>query len=117
MLLPAQFALSASVLSHCKGYDMGTHVHYSYEVLPRQAGGWRLRLLEDGEEVGGAAIPLDDDPEHGVTWWNELTEEIRAHWLAVAGSAVPADAWRAYQLEEGQLDAVGEGEAWLSTRD
>ena len=92
---------------------------YSYEVLPRTAGGWRLRLLEDGEEVGGGAFPLvwpEEPPELGMDWWNALTEERRGHWLAVAGSARPADARRAYLLEEAHLDAVEEGEAWLSTR-
>lgn len=32
----------------------------------------------------------------GMTWWNNLTEEMRRYWLSVAGSAVPADAWLAY---------------------
>ena len=32
-----------------------------YEITPRPAelgGGWRLRLFEDGEEVGGGVFPL-----------------------------------------------------------
>lgn len=39
---------------------------YSYEISPRPAalgGGWRLRLLEDGEEVGGGVFPPVDDIE------------------------------------------------------
>jgi hypothetical protein len=32
----------------------------------------------------------------GITWWNDLTEEMRLYWLTVAGSAVPADARAAY---------------------
>lgn len=34
---------------------------YCYEITPRPAdlgGGWRLRLLEKGEEVGGGVFPL-----------------------------------------------------------
>ena len=34
----------------------------SYEISPRApelGGGWRLRLIEDGEEVGGGVFPLD----------------------------------------------------------
>lgn len=34
---------------------------YSYEITPRPValgGGWRLRLLENGEEVGGGVFPL-----------------------------------------------------------
>ena len=34
-------------------------MRYSYEI-DRSEGGWRLRLLEDGEEVGGGWFP--DDP-------------------------------------------------------
>ncbi len=36
-------------------------VDYGYEIIPRPAdlgGGWRLRLLEDGVEVGGGVFPL-----------------------------------------------------------
>ena len=35
-------------------------IEYSYEVEPRQLGGWRLKLLEDGEEVGGGVYCSDD---------------------------------------------------------
>jgi hypothetical protein len=37
---------------------------YSYEILPRPAelgGGWRLRLLENNEEVGGGVFPPQTD--------------------------------------------------------
>ncbi len=35
----------------------------SYEINPRPTelgGGWRLRLFEDGEEVGGGVFPLSE---------------------------------------------------------
>lgn len=35
---------------------------YAYEILPRPdhlGGGWRLRLLEDGQEVGGGVFPME----------------------------------------------------------
>lgn len=35
--------------------------NYSYQIDPRPTdlgGGWRLRLFENGEEVGGGAFPL-----------------------------------------------------------
>lgn len=35
-------------------------MQYSYDITPRPAelgGGWRLRLLEDGVEVGGGVFP------------------------------------------------------------
>lgn len=37
------------------------------------------------------------DETAGMVWWNSLTEADRAAWLARAGSAVPAEAWAAYQ--------------------
>jgi hypothetical protein len=94
-------------------------MHYEYELTPRPVslgGGWKLRLLEDGQEVGGGAFPLLwslDDPHLGIAWWNSLPEDVRAHWLKVAGSAVPADAWLAYMTEESRVDALEEGAAWL----
>jgi len=39
---------------------------YSYEITPRPVelgGGWRLRLLEDGVEVGGGVFPPEDTSE------------------------------------------------------
>jgi len=36
-------------------------IERSYQIEPRPAdlgGGWRLRLIEDGEEVGGGVFPL-----------------------------------------------------------
>ena len=33
----------------------------------------------------------------GMSWWNGLTPTRRRYWLDVAGSARPADAWRAFQ--------------------
>jgi hypothetical protein len=36
------------------------------------------------------------DAVKGIAWWNRLTEKNRYYWMVVAGSAVPADAWRAY---------------------
>ena len=92
-------------------------------------GGWQLRLLEDDVEIGGGVFPASTDevdraaaydsalaeaeawlaprelrtPDEaaGIAWWNRLTEAERAQWLAVAGSAVPADAWVAYKRQTG----------------
>lgn len=39
---------------------------YRYEIEPRPldlGGGWRLRLIEDGEEVGGGIFPLSEYSE------------------------------------------------------
>ena len=63
---------------------------YAHTITPRPAevgGGWRLRLLEDGEEVGGGVFPPVDD----------FTD--------------PAEA-----LQAAFDDAEAEAEAWLSSR-
>lgn len=92
----------------------------SYEINPRPTelgGGWRLRLLEDGEEVGGGVFPVEDEnPQQGVDWWNRLQEQERANWLAVAVSAVPADAWVAYLRSDAYFGAEAEASEWLATR-
>lgn len=30
----------------------------------------------------------EDDPQAGMSWWNSLSEERRAHWLMMAASAM-----------------------------
>ena len=93
---------------------------HSYEITPRPAelgGGWRLQLLEDGQEAGGGVFPIPhEDPQTGMTWWNSLAEEQRAHWLMMAASAMPAAARHAYLLAEAYNDAQDEAEAWITTR-
>lgn len=93
--------------------------HYTYEIIARPAdlgGGWRLRLLENGEEMGGGVFPIQDDPEAGVLWWNECSEQERTHWLMMAASARPADAYHAFLLAEEYAAAEAEGEAWMDSR-
>lgn len=93
---------------------------YSYEIKPRPAelgGGWKLTLLQDGQEAGGGVFPvLEDDPQAGMDWWNNLAEEQRAHWLMVAASAMPAAARHAFLLAEAYNDTQDEADAWMSTR-
>jgi hypothetical protein len=93
---------------------------HAYEILPRPVelgGGWRLRLLEDGVEVGGGVFPTEAiDPQQGVTWWNALTEDQRGQWLKEADSARPADAYDVFLLAGAYADAEGEAYAWLDSR-
>jgi hypothetical protein len=93
---------------------------YSYEITdraPELGGGWRLRLLEDGEEVGGGVFPIVADPEADMTWWNACSEQERGHWLMMAASARPADAYHAYQLAESHADAEVTAYEWLDSRE
>lgn len=95
---------------------------YSYEIEPRPAnlgGGWRLRLLEGGTEVGGGVFPADADadPQAGMDWWNGITESERGHWLAKADSAKPRDAWEAYLQQSAHDDALNDAMSWLESRE
>ena len=66
-------------------------MRFSYEITPRPdelGGGWRLRLLEDGVEVGGGVFPPDD------------------------ASETPKDA-----LQAAFDDAESEAYAWLDSRE
>jgi hypothetical protein len=94
---------------------------YSYEITPRPVelgGGWRLRLLEGNEEMGGGVFPIpEDDPQASITWWNNLSEVSRAHWLMIAASTQPADAYRAYELDEAYADAESTAYEWLDSRE
>jgi hypothetical protein len=88
-----------------------------YEISPRPpalGGGWKLTLLENGQEAGGGVFPVtEEDPHAGMTWWNAMTEEKRAHWLLMAASATPADARHAFLLAEAYADAREVGEDWI----
>ena len=76
----------------------------SYQIDPRPAelgGGWRLRLIEDGEEVGGGVFPLseyatEDNAEDNAKDNAEDNAEEAAKW--------------AYD------DALAEASAWLASR-
>lgn len=66
-------------------------MQFSYEINPRPVelgGGWKLRLLEDGQEVGGGVFP----PVDGI---EDATEVLQA----------------AYD------DAEAEAYEWLDTRE
>jgi hypothetical protein len=92
---------------------------HSYEINPRPVelgGGWRLRLLEDGEEAGGGVFPVMAEPNAGMTWWNECSEQERSHWVMMAASARPADAYHAYQLAEAYADAESTAYKWIDSR-
>ena len=52
-------------------------------------------LVIEGAATTRARIPAD--AELGMAWYNRLSRAERALWHRVAGSAVPADAWAAFQ--------------------
>lgn len=58
--------------------------------FPRKA----RRKLSDDEE---ALIQRLQDAQAGMAWWNSLPPPERLRWLNLAGSASPADAWKAFK--------------------
>jgi len=68
---------------------------YRYEIAARpadQGGGWRLRLLERGEEVGGGLFPLDAYPSL-VPATDEASEREQAEQAAYEDAFAEASAW------------------------
>jgi len=62
---------------------------FGYQIDPRPAdlgGGWRLRLFEHGEEVGGGVFPLAaypaDSEEEAATLAHEDALAEATAWLA-----------------------------------
>jgi hypothetical protein len=60
---------------------------YAHTLTPRPVevgGGWRLRLLEDGEEVGGGVFPPADlaDPEEALQAAFDDAEAEAEAWLS-----------------------------------
>jgi hypothetical protein len=53
---------------------------YTYEINPRPAalgGGLQVRLLDEGEEVGGSVFSVVFKEVAGIAWWNELNNAER----------------------------------------
>lgn len=69
-------------------------LHYS-AAIPAAWDALRSALRElEALETQGAGLK---DASAGIAWWNSLQPAERREWLEIAGSAVPADAWRAFQ--------------------
>jgi hypothetical protein len=61
----------------------------SYQINPRSpelGGGWRLQLLEDGEEVGGGVFPAEDNQIMRDEAYEDALAEATT-WLATRGEA------------------------------
>lgn len=97
-------------------------MEYTYEITPRArelGGGWKLRMLEDGQEVGGGVFPAVVDEVAGIAWWNGMREDERAWHLQQCAPSVAtvANAYAAFLLVEAYNDAERTASDWLATRD
>jgi hypothetical protein len=69
-------------------------MNYSYEILPRPVelgSGWRLRLLENGVEVGGGVFPPSEFANHEVDALKLAyfdAEDVAYDWLDSRDTAV-----------------------------
>lgn len=94
---------------------------YTYEITARAdelGGGWNLRMLDDGIEVGGGVFPVVADEAAGIAWWNGLREEERAWHLQQCAPALPtaANAYRAHLLVDAYEQAQQAADDWLTSR-
>ena len=51
-----------------------------YEIEPRRpelGGGWRLRVIEDGEEVGGGVFPASETEESKTEAYADAMDEAK----------------------------------------
>jgi len=100
---------------------------YSYEITLRPVdlgGGWRLRLLEGSEEMGGGVFPIDQErvtSQNGIDWWNDLQEKERAWWLEQAiergAQGTATEAYLSYLLIEAHLDAEATAQEWIDSKE
>jgi hypothetical protein len=96
-----------------------TSTWYDYEIIPRApelGGGWRLRLLEDGQEVGGGVFPVVFDDSRIFGWWQGLDQAARTQWIQRAAQPTSADAYLAYLTDEAWHDATQAAGEWLDSR-
>lgn len=90
---------------------------YDHEIIETMAGGWQLRLLEDGKQVGEAIFNVPQStPSLAHAWWDTLALPERQHWIVQAQSSSPGEAHQAFLKKEAWHDAVQAAGEWLSTR-
>ena len=51
---------------------------------------------------------MTENESLGIAWWNHITESQRAKWLEIAKSAIPAEAWAAFQSQKSFDDLTAE---------
>ncbi|MCU6501958.1 hypothetical protein LPN04_29620 [Rugamonas sp. A1-17] len=96
-----------------------TSISYDYEIIARaeeSGDGWLLRLLRNGEEVGGGIFPVQQDTQAADKWWNGLDEAARTKWLTRATLPTVAEAYLVHLRDEAWHDAAQTAGEWLDSR-
>jgi hypothetical protein len=96
-----------------------TSARHDYEILPCSAeagGGWKLRLLTDGVEVGGGVFPVMIDQGGFLPWWQGQTEMQRAQWLLRTTTGSAAEAYLIHLRDEAWHQAAQTAGEWLDSR-
>jgi hypothetical protein len=100
------------------GEDAG--IWYDYEITPLTSGpgiaGWKLRLLQDGVEVGGDVVAVVIEAESFLPWWKSHTEEERTRWLMRTATSLAVEAYLIHLLDEAWHRATRMAGEWLDSR-
>jgi hypothetical protein len=86
-------------LSACKHLPIPVTFNpgYDYEILACTAelgGGWQLRFLQDGKDVGEHIFSTAQADVGLMDWWTALSEKERVLRLQRTVNHLPADAYR-----------------------
>lgn len=99
--VPAAWGALRRALRELEAADSREHeLQGLLEEASERLRGWSAGAGPDGKLIAriDAALERDtDDAVAGMRWYNGLTPTQRRQWHEIAGSAVPAAAWRAFQ--------------------
>lgn len=93
--------------------------YYDYSIVRRAdeiGGGWQLRLLEDGKEVGGGVFSVTRDDAGAAAWWAKESDLAKQFWERRTKGGTPEDAYFEHLHDEAWHDATGAAGEWLDTR-
>jgi hypothetical protein len=82
--------------------DMADYCQDSIDQ-PFDSAGYEAAMKAVTVDERAAMAAMTADEQLGIAWWNGLTEERRAYWLAQANTAIVAEAWAHYQHVLSQL--------------
>lgn len=88
-----------------------------YQISPQPivlGGGWKVTLLENGQEAKSGVFPIPEEPlEVIMNWWNSLSHQERTKWIAMVDSSNVAQVRYAYLMGQVHSKALQEATDWL----